>query len=541
MRRRSWLAFGLLAAWAFSLTAQEPVPQSSFGESIDVRVVNVEAVVTDAKGNRVRGLTAKDFQLLVDGREVPIEFFAEISGAEASPSPSEAAASDPAGLAAPADPRGRNILVFIDDLFSVAGQRDAVLAGLERDLKLLGPEDRMAIVALGMGGRPDVLSSWTGDQGALATALETARKRRAWGNDVLAMRRSIQGEQELARLAEEDGSLSLYRDGAGTFSGARGVSSFWSMSPSGSGVDSRLYSRLLKVPVAVVAAMRTLTPPPGRKVLLLVSGGWPVPRLMVPMMTEANRLGYTAYPVDAQGIDMAITVNDASQSGPSGDTAWVSSQWEHGVHDGLELLARVTGGKALLNSARLDALGRTVEDTSQFYWLGFTPTWKGDDRHHGIRVKVRAKGLTVRSRGGFSDFSQSSEAALAGYSTLLLGGDPKDKRLVVEMGKPAAGKGSTMTVPVTVMIPVADLSTVEQDRRWHVEAVLSLGAMDKYGTYSDYMEIPLRLSLKEAPKPGGLARYKTSVKLRRIDQRLVFTIRDPLAGTVFWGEAEVRP
>ena len=36
-------------------------PQSVFGEQIDVRVVNVEAVVTDKQGNRVTGLQAQRF------------------------------------------------------------------------------------------------------------------------------------------------------------------------------------------------------------------------------------------------------------------------------------------------------------------------------------------------------------------------------------------------------------------------------------------------------------------------------------------------
>src|SRR5436190_2175846 len=59
-----------------SLSAQEAprAPQEQvFGESIDVRVVNVEAVVTDRGGTRVRGLAAGDFRLLVDGKGVYID------------------------------------------------------------------------------------------------------------------------------------------------------------------------------------------------------------------------------------------------------------------------------------------------------------------------------------------------------------------------------------------------------------------------------------------------------------------------------------
>ncbi|MFL6236820.1 MAG: hypothetical protein ACJ76N_27060, partial [Thermoanaerobaculia bacterium] len=49
-------------------SGQPQAPQSVFGEQIEVRVVNVEAVVTDRQGNRVTGLKPGDFRLEVDGR-----------------------------------------------------------------------------------------------------------------------------------------------------------------------------------------------------------------------------------------------------------------------------------------------------------------------------------------------------------------------------------------------------------------------------------------------------------------------------------------
>src|SRR4051794_6655956 len=106
--------FAALTLGAVALGAQEPPLPSAFGTSVDVRVVNVEAVVTDRDGRRVHGLTAADFRLLVDGRETPVEYFAEVGG-EAG-----AGAGNP-GLppSAPA-PQGRSFLLFIDDLFGVA-------------------------------------------------------------------------------------------------------------------------------------------------------------------------------------------------------------------------------------------------------------------------------------------------------------------------------------------------------------------------------------------------------------------------------------
>src|SRR5215218_1190856 len=145
MRRPAVL---LLAAVLLPLAApaqtNEDTGEETFGESIDVRVVNVEAVVTDRKGDRVQGLTAGDFRLLVDGVEVPIDYFSEVADGVALPALQSAESGVPAPAAGPV---GRNYLVFVDESVLMAFDRDLVLQELERDLDRLGPGDRMALVA----------------------------------------------------------------------------------------------------------------------------------------------------------------------------------------------------------------------------------------------------------------------------------------------------------------------------------------------------------------------------------------------------------
>jgi VWFA-related protein len=270
--------------------------------------VDVEAVVTDLEGNRVRGLSAGDFRLRVDGAEVPVERFAEVAEGTV----------------------GRSYLVFVDDSLSIAVQRDLVLWEIERDLNRLGPEDRMAVVAFD-GERLHMLADWTGDREALATALAEARKRPA--------------KESLTR------------------------SSIW-------------------VADAAAAALRSVSPSPGRKAMLVLSGGWPAgPSLQ--LVRDANRLGYTLYPVDVPGREQA-------------------------PEDALLALAEATGGQAALNSNRLAALERAEEDTRSYYLLGFSPAWKADDRDHRIELEVRRPGLDVRARHGFPDVSP---ATLAGMET----------------------------------------------------------------------------------------------------------------------------
>src|SRR4051812_20568520 len=287
-----WL--GTLALGALALCAQElppSLPSGTFGGSVDVRVVNVEAVVTDAKGERVRGLSAGDFVLEVDGQAVPIEYFAEMDGGRAaSPPPATADAVPPP---APSQALvGRSLLVFIDDLNSIAKQRDRLLEALERDLKLLQPEDRMAIVAF-FGGRVDVLSGWTGDREVLAAALQAARKRPAAGNKALAERRETVEDFLLVREAlranqpKDDpdpdvNSLSGARGLEGAMADVRGLESVKENAALDHGMPA-FSSRLGKVSRAAIAAMNALTPPTGRRTLLVFSGGWSAAGFPIPL------------------------------------------------------------------------------------------------------------------------------------------------------------------------------------------------------------------------------------------------------------------
>ena len=63
----------LVLAFAASLAAQEKLV-----ETIEVKVVNVDVVVTDRAGNPVTGLTKNDFVLFENGKPQEITNFYEI-------------------------------------------------------------------------------------------------------------------------------------------------------------------------------------------------------------------------------------------------------------------------------------------------------------------------------------------------------------------------------------------------------------------------------------------------------------------------------
>ena len=507
---------------------KEQQPPSFLGASVDVRVVNVEAVVTDARGHRVQGLPASEFRLLVDGREVPVTYFTEVAEGEMASPPAEPDAPAPATASAPGGKVGTSYLVFVDDSFGIKAQRDVVLRHLAADLRL-GTEDRMAVVAFD-GRRIDLLSDWTGDRGALRGVLEKAQLRPSRGIERLAWRRS--GGNFGPELAD-------------------------------GGTSTRLYSEIESATAAAAAAMRGIDAPPGRKVLLLLSGGWPVasprelladplrtipstfyvPRpeeLFEPVTDTANLLGYTIYPVDVQGIDSESTWADARASSPKA-VSFITSEWERGIHQALGFLAEETGGKAVLNSARLSSFERVAADTRSYYWLGFTPEWRADGQRHEIRVKVRRSGLKARARGGFSDLSRGTRAELETESLLLFGGGGGLERIRVRTGEARRAGLWSIELPVTLEIPAGALTPLPADGGYEVQATLSMGALDEWGGRTRLQSVPLRLTLPAAPGPDVYARFETILKLRRIQQRLVFAVNDSLSDSRSWAELEVKP
>src|SRR5262249_14910229 len=161
--------------------------------------------------------------------------------------PPAPATADAAPAPAPSQAlAGRSLLVFIDDLFSIGKQRDRMLDALERDLKILQPEDRMAIVAF-FGGRVDVLSGWTSDR----AALEAARKRPSTGKQALAERR--EKIEDAMLVAEALGASDPDGGDKNSFAGARGLDDVLS-APMGTGMPA-LQSRVSKVSQAAIAAM----------------------------------------------------------------------------------------------------------------------------------------------------------------------------------------------------------------------------------------------------------------------------------------------
>lgn len=541
--RSSAILLGIAMVLSLPLPASAQSSDSTFAESIDVRIVNVEAVVTDRDGVRIFGLTPEDFQLTVDGEEVPIEFFTEIRGGQVL----RDVGASPWDIApiSEAQAQGTSYLVFVDDFFSIGVDRNRVLRALRDQLSFLGSEDRMAIVSWD-GARPQMLTSWTSNIRQLNSALREASTRPAKGLMRYAERRNmlIGSFRNRSRFALATRSLDL---------------------------TERAYAKLLidqvdNVVSAAAATLRGFAAPPGRKVMLLVSGGWPFApvdfitgtpinaqfeynlergdRLYGPLIETANLLGYTLYPIDSPGLQTDSGISASSNLAFRNSTGPRSLDFyrETELHYSLQYLARETGGRALINGQRQEPLSLVADDTRSFYWMGFTPQKTGDGEIREIRLEMRQPDFKIRSRSGFRDLSVAEEVTMQVESSLLFGNPAGSDQLAVVIGAVDRLNRKKMAVPLSVSLPASAVTLLQTgDDEYVADLEIRVAAIDASGDRSDVVTLPWRVTRDQLPEGNEVIEYKTALQVRRQSQDLVIAVFDTKSGALFSASAKVDP
>ncbi len=551
------LALGSGLVVAQQTTPPRPQEEPVFGTSVDVRVVNVEVVVTDKDGNRVGGLKPGDFHLKVDGKQVPVDYFSEILGGQSVAPPAAPGDKAPVTSAVPGvEPGGAvgtSYLVFIDDYFPIEIRRNEVLKSLKNDLARLGPEDRMAIVAYD-GGRLTLLSNWSQSKADLASAFDKAMARPARGLDRATELNRLGNNLAFSGSATSDSTRRVSGDG-GTPLDLNTRMDNSGLSPLESDYAKMLFRQEEGAVRAAARTLRTFASPPGRKVMLLLDGGWPYAiesyvrgvntlslsrevkdgeQLFRPLTSTANLLGYTVYPVDVPGI--SATANDASVQGSAGSDS--TSFRDQEIKGTLEFVARETGGKDLRNSNRIAALSQAAADTRSYYWLGFSPTWEHNDARHKVNVTVDKPGLKVRSRESFLDLSKKTEVSMMVESALLFGKVPGGILLPMRVGTPAKTRNGT-EIPITLGLPTDVVTLVQMGDKYAAHAELRFAASDDNGNDSELPVMPLNINSDHPPKPGGFIKFETKITLKGKANHLVAAVYDPVSGKVATAESDL--
>jgi VWFA-related protein len=413
---------------------QEPVATFRAG----VRAIQIDAVVTDAAGNPVRGLTEADFEILEKGRPQPITTF------EAVDIPIEAQLPDLADADVVTNEGDGRIYLIVIDSISV---ENAPLA--KRELRQFfaehfGPSDTAAIMFLDKA-HSNAGQDFTSNRRLLIKGVD-----------------SIIGDEPVV-----PGSASPFGQ---------------TLNPSAALLSRNRMSRLKDL-------TEFLNKVPGRrKAMLLVSEAigfdandfkdyagtimTPAAQDAHAAMTAATRGNIAIYPINPAGLSPDSPGVAPSVGAPptAAELEGVQAQRLMIQSATLELrtVAAATGGFALVNSNNFgDTFTRLVQENSVYYMLGFNSAQEKDDgRYVPVQVRVKRPGLKVLAKEGYiapfkGKDSVTSPERNPGVGSALASPIPVGGVTLRAFAAPFKGKGKTASVLVALAMDPNRLGLME--------------------------------------------------------------------------------
>lgn len=446
---------------------QQPVENPKLTETIEVRVINVDVVVTDRKGNPITGLKKEDFELYENGVRKPITNFYEVEGSPITTAAPTQVPQRPAVREEIPEDQKRRIILYIDNLSLAPFNRNRVF----RDMKEFVKKTM----------RP-------GDEAMIATYNRSMKVRVPFTRDPIQIQQTldvIAGESALgvSNRSERRDTENQIRD-ANTYDEALSIARTYASS-----VEHDLRQSVS----SVNALMSTLAGVEGKKILVLTSEGFPMQPgremfyfvdeigreknwsfggslleglgfdahdLIQSVARAGNANGITLYTVHAGGLG-AENENTAENSRPVSYN--VSSAAVSNSTESMQTMADMTGGLASISTNNFAAaFDRIRRDLESYYSLGYRAGTEHVDRQRNLQVRVKNKNWVVRSRQTFVEKSTYAEMNDRVVANLLYKTKANDLKIVLKTETPRPTEDELFRVPVEIQIPMESLTLLPQ-------------------------------------------------------------------------------
>jgi len=551
MRPPLRIAILLLLGATTALAQQAAAPAPTFSERVEVRVLDLDVDVTDSKGQPVTDLTREDFTVKIAGKAVPIDYFSRVDQGTihapdlASASPDQVLTAYKKGEDAYLP---RNFLIYVDLGFLPPGLRNRSLDAIRDLITRMGPDDTARVVVFDRV--PKVLSDWTSSKESALDALSQIEH---------------QGVG-MSRLRAEQQTVELIDSSPRRRGGRVQLAQSYAQE-----VGAEIQTMLASMGQEVVS----LTPLRGKKAFLFVTGGFEFQpgfvmtqyatggfgtiqginlRDIAPdvdaVVRSANANEITFYTVDATGLTTdlqnaagADTIGEKSATAfdPLGTRAAVSFIARQDRQNGLQVLARETGGIAILNSNAFDkGLSRVYRAVSTYYSVGVNLSGLPVGKYQDVRVEVRRPGVTVASRRGFQARPEAELVAERARATM--GSDLSYSGIPVQLQtKAATPDKKNYLVPIKILVPASSLTFVPEGDKSTAHAEYYIGSVDDKGRMSavsrqeETFEMPT-----DKIKDNAMVAFEAQLQTRKGNVRVVVNVRDAASGKMGTGRANLR-
>jgi VWFA-related protein len=478
---------------------------AQISETIEVRVTNLDVVVTDKSGKRVTGLTRDDFEVFENGKPQAVSNFYEV-GPERNELP-VTGSQLPNELPA-SEARQRRLVIFIDNYSIHPLQRKKIFESIDRSLDtLLRPGDEAMVVAWYRGLK--IEQPFTSDLAALRGGITRVAETGA-GMTYESDRQHIRAR--CTQLLQDSG----YRDPQGAFDNCVGM--VQSYAEELTMIESHLIASTSSVLAmlggmegkkAMIYAGAALPKRPARELLVFADNLFsPYLRNFRPSQMNARNLstmsisiegiartananGVTIYVIDGADESRGLLPGAADDSMPDSQAAFVEYD---NTAQAFEVVAKLTGGMALTHTQNFDlAMDTVARDLDNYYSLGYRQN-SGDKKERKVEVRVKNHpDYRVRSRRTYearTTEEQQSDRVIAN----IYRQSKSELAIEVQTGAPKKSSLNRWSVPLTVTIPPT-LTLLPQDGELAGGFTVFIAVGDDNGAMSNVTRIanPVRI------------------------------------------------
>jgi VWFA-related protein len=520
------LALATTAAWAQTSSSQKQPEIPKLVETMNVRLVNIDVVVTDSKGNPIKGLKKDDFEIWDNGQPQKVSNFYEVERAplvRTASAPAAKAATPvltPAAAVAPAEEvplrLQRKFIFFIDNLSLAPFHRNDVFRAMHafiRDNMQPGDQGMIATFNHDIKVRVD----FTSETKPLEQALDAISEESAYGTQNLAERRQV--ESQVRDADNYDDAVSTARHYA-----------------------LSVENDLRQTVNAINGLITTLAGVEGKKVLVLTSEGLQmVPgrelfqyideiakqkqwhdastyiegqtynssSLIESIARSANANGITIYALHAGGLSGN---NDYSAENQTPTPSTVQQAALSNSTDSMRLLALSTGGIATVGTNNFaGAFRRIALDLQSYYSLGYSSPSERIDRQRSIEVRTKNRNYIVRARKTFVEKSMQTEVSDRLVANLFYSGQPNDLNIFLTTERPEQLENGFFRVAVEVHIPMESLALLEQGEVYRGSFTVYAVAGNNDGDMSETQQQQHAMSLRPEEMKNIKGTYYTYV------------------------------
>jgi len=526
---------------------QANTPLGKLVETIDVKVIGVDVVVTDKKGNIIKGLTKDDFEIYENNRAVPITNFYEVDGpktrgggpaVEPEPQPTTAAAT-PTRQEIP-DNLKRRIIFYIDNLSMAPFNRNRVFSQMKEFVKT---------------------SMRPGDEAMIATFNRSMKVRVPFTKD------PVQIQQTLDVIAGESAlGLSNRSERKDVEDRIRDAQDYTSALASARTYASSVEHDLRTSVASINALMGTLAGVEGKKILVLTSEGFPMQpgremfyfiddvakekgwsqgstmlegmsfdahSLIQDVAKTANANNITMYTIHAAGLSAG---NEMSAENDRPVSFQVSQAALSNTTDSMLMMADMTGGLASTQTNNFkEAFNKINRDLDSYYSLGYRGSFERVDRQKNLEVKIKNKNYVARARTSFVEKSTFAEMSDRVIANLLYKTKENDLKILVKANPPRPADDDLFRVPIEVQIPMESLTFLPQGENGYAggfDVYVVVG--DRNGDMSDVNRQSHQIHIdadKLAATKGKYYSYELELLMERGLNKISIGVVDEISNT----------